>query len=872
MNAPVADERLSEGLRILVCAPFGRDAASVTVLLESEGYEVGICADVAGVGRAFDEDIGAILLTEEALRGDLSPLRRAFEAQPPWSDVPFVLLKAPRSTRTSQDLGSPLRLLGFITNTVVLERPLGAASLLSAIASAMRARRKQFEMRDRIHDLASSESRLRLATAAANIGTWDYDPVANRLRWDERCKAMFGLPPEAEVSYESAFLRGLHPDDRAFADAAVQAALDPAGDGQYDIEYRTIGLEDGVERWIAARGATVFESGQAVRFIGTVIDISQRKRNEAALSASEAALREESLALDILNRTGQRVAAELNLDTLVQAVVDAGRELTGAEIAAFFYNRVDDDGERYLLYSLSGAQMSDFEKFPMPRNTQVFSPTFAGEGVLRSGDITKDPRYGRNAPHQGMPKGHLPLVSYLAVPVTARSGEVIGGLFFGHMQPDRFDERSERLALGLAAQAATAIDNARLVQAQQRLNQTLEQKVTERTQALESEMAARASTEAALRQAQKMEAVGQLTGGIAHDFNNMLSGVIGGLNLIKRRIASGRLEDLDRFMEAATTSAHRAASLTSRLLAFSRRQSLDARSVDINALTEALTDLLARTVNENIALRIEPDEGCPHAIVDANQLENAILNLAINARDAMPDGGTLTVSVSTAELEAGAGPEIDAGRYVVIAVSDTGVGMAPEVMDKVFEPFFTTKPIGQGTGLGLSMVYGFVRQSGGQVRVHSALGQGTKVSLYLPASDSDADIIGDPGAIVREGQGQTVLVVEDDPSVRLLVREVLEELHYVAVEAGDAAQAIPILKSGQKLDLMVSDVGLPGMNGRQLAEVAREHRPDLPILFVTGYAENAAIRAGFLGTNMDMITKPFALDTLAGKIHEMIAR
>jgi signal transduction histidine kinase len=234
--------------------------------------------------------------------------------------------------------------------------------------------------------------------------------------------------------------------------------------------------------------------------------------------------------------------------------------------------------------------------------------------------------------------------------------------------------------------------------------------------------------------------------------------VIGGLNLIKRRIASGRLEDLDRFMEAATTSAHRAAALTSRLLAFSRRQSLDARSVDINALTEALSDLLARTVNENIALHILPDEGAPHAIVDANQLENAILNLAINARDAMPEGGQLTVSVSTAELDArdtAATPGVEAGRYVVIAVSDTGVGMAPEVMDKVFEPFFTTKPIGQGTGLGLSMVYGFARQSGGQVRVHSQLGQGTRVSLYLPVSDSDADALGEGRPLCRKGRGRS---------------------------------------------------------------------------------------------------------------------
>jgi PAS domain S-box-containing protein len=868
----VPHEARPEGRRVLVCAPFGRDARAVADVLGRLGHELSLCDDLHALAGAIDEGVGAILLTEEALELDTAPLRQALERQPPWSDIPFVLLKAPRGARGVQD-GTAAPRPGFMGNTVMLERPLGVASLGSAIASALMARDKQFEMRDRIEDLASSEDRLRLATAAANIGTWDYDPVSGRLRWDERCKAMFGLPADAVISYEGSFLAGLHPDDRAMADAAVSAALDPGGDGQYDIEYRTIGLQDGIERWIGARGGAVFEGGRATRFIGTVIDMSQRKRAEAALAASEAALREESLALDILNKTGRRVAAEHDLDKLVQAVVDAGRELTGAEIAAFFYNRQDENGESYSLYSLSGAPISAFGHFPMPRNTPMFRPTFAGEGVVRSADVTKDPRYGHNAPHRGMPQGHPPLTSYLAVPVVSRLGEVIGCLFFGHQQPGRFNERSERLALGLSAQAAIAIENARLIQAQQRLNQTLEQKVAERTRALEQEMAIRASTEAALRQSQKMEAVGQLTGGIAHDFNNMLSGVLGGLDIIRRRLASGRIDDLDRFMDAATTSAQRAAALTSRLLAFSRRQSLDARSVDINALTQALADLLARTVHENIALEIVPGAGAPHAIVDANQLENAILNLAINARDAMPEGGRLTVSVDMAELDAqGLGDDGDllAGRYVVIAVTDTGVGIAPEVMEKIFDPFFTTKPIGQGTGLGLSMVYGFARQSGGQVRVHSRPGQGTSVRLYLPASVMPAQGSEQAPAAVQEGQGQTVLVVEDDPSVRLLVRSVLEELNYVPLEASDAAQAIPILQSGKPLDLMVSDVGLPGMNGRQLAEVAREHRPRMPILFVTGYAENAAIRAGFLGTNMDMITKPFELESLASKIHEMM--
>lgn len=693
-----------EGNRVLICAPFGRDAESVAGLLIKEGYDVRICADIATVAKGLDEHVGAAMVTEEALTGDLAPLRAALMGQPAWSDVPFVLLKAQRSSRSPGSMPVATGLTDLLTNKVVLERPLGVASLVSAIASAVRARRRQFEMRDRLSELATSESRLRLATVAADIGTWDYDPVADVLRWDARCLALFGLPAHAPVTFTGAFLAGLHPDDRDATAAAVQAALDPAGDGNYDIEYRTIGIEDGIERWIAARGGAVFENGVATRFIGTVIDITENRRAEAALAASEAALRRESRALETLNRT-------------------------------------------------------------------------------------------------------------------------------------------------------------------------LEQKVAERTQALEEEMANRARAEAALRQSQKMEAVGQLTGGIAHDFNNMLTGVIGSLDIMKRRIASGRLDDLDRYMEAASTSAQRAAALTARLLAFSRRQSLDARPVNVNALTGSLDELLNRTIGENIKLEIVAGQGAPHAIADANQLENAILNLAINARDAMPDGGRLTIEVGVAELDdddAAARPEVSPGSYVMITVSDTGMGMSPDVVDKVFEPFFTTKPIGQGTGLGLSMVYGFARQSGGHVRIDSKPGEGTSVTIYLPASDGQGEDVASRPAAAREGRGQTVLVVEDDPSVRLLVCEVLTELRYVAVEAGNASEAIPILQSPRSIDLMVSDVGLPGMNGRQLAEIAREHRPELPILFVTGYAENAVERSGFLGPDMDMITKPFALDALAAKIDEMM--
>jgi signal transduction histidine kinase/ActR/RegA family two-component response regulator len=400
------------------------------------------------------------------------------------------------------------------------------------------------------------------------------------------------------------------------------------------------------------------------------------------------------------------------------------------------------------------------------------------------------------------------------------------------------------------------------------LAETLEARVEERTHAL-MEM------EASLRQAQKMEAVGQLTGGIAHDFNNMLTGIIGSLDMMKRRIASGRTADLDRFMDAASTSAQRAAALTHRLLAFSRRQSLESRPIDVNELVDGMHDLLSRTMSERVSVAVALAPDLPKARADSNQLENALLNLAINARDAMPDGGQLTIETGVAVLDeayAGRQPDLKPGQYVMLAVSDTGVGMPKSVLEKVFDPFFTTKPAGQGTGLGLSKIYGIARQTGGHIRIHSNPGQGTSVKLYLPLAEEEAVPLGADERAAPHGDGQTVLVVEDDPSVRILVLEVLSELGYRSIEAPDARVAIPILQSAQPIDLLISDVGLPGMNGRQLADIAREARPGLRVLFVTGYAENATERAGFLAEGMDMMTKPFALEKLALKIADIMAQ
>lgn len=557
------------GYRVLICAPFGRDAESMLELLGKEGYAAVACRDLAAVAAALGHDVGALLFTEEALAFDPSPLVAALAAQERWSDVPLILLAAPRSTSVSWPRETVrMRLPEQATNVIVLERPLGVISLVSAVGAAMKARQKQFEIRDYIAQQHRAADAL-----------------------------------EAQV------------------------------------KARTADLEEALER-------------------------------------------------------------------------------------------------------------------------------------------------------------------------------------------------------------------------------------------LKTEMGERARAEDQLRQAQKMEAVGQLTGGIAHDFNNMLTGVMGSLDIIRRRIATNRLDDVERFMEAATASAQRAANLTQRLLAFSRRQSLDERPIDVNALVRGLAELLRRTIGENIELRLELADDLPPIVVDANQLENAIINLAINGRDAMQAGGVLTVSTSLAEpapTDAATAP-IEK-RFVSISIRDTGVGIDEATLGQVFEPFFTTKPIGQGTGLGLSMVYGFAKQSGGHAQILSKPGAGTTVVVSLPQSDG-RDVGVEPGKDERPsrlGAGESVLVVEDEPAVRQLLREVLGELGYQTLEARDGQAAMPILASKRRLDLLITDVGLPGISGRQLAEVARSYRPDLPILFVTGYAERAANRAEFLGRQMSMITKPFTLDIVADKVRQMLA-
>lgn len=604
---------------------------------------------------------------------------------------------------------------------------------------------------------------------------------------------------------------------------------------------------------------------------------------ELSGSRAERAVRleEEAHVLELLNKVGSAVAGELNLDRAVQIVTDAATELTGAAFGSFFYNVINDTGESYMLYTLSGVPREAFSRFPMPRNTAVFAPTFNGDAIVRSDDILKDPRYGKNDPHYGMPKGHLSVRSYLAAPVVSRSGEVLGGLFFGHPEPGVFGDRAEQLIAGIAAQAATAIDTARLFQAAERevaerrraeaalqaLNTTLEQRVVEEVQE-------RTKAEEQLRQIQKMEAVGQLTGGIAHDFNNMLAVIIAGLNLIQRKLAKGE-NDVERFVEAAVDGAQRAAGLTQRLLAFSRQQPLAPVTLDGNKMISGMAELLARTLGETIGLETVLAAGLWRVRADSGQLENAILNLCVNARDAMPGGGKLTLETANSYVDevAAKAYSIPPGQYVMIAVADNGSGMTEGVIAKAFDPFFTTKGVGKGTGLGLSQVYGFVRQSGGHVKIYSEIGVGTTVKIYLPRYRGEAgpDLVRRaPIASYRGHNNEVVLVVEDEDRVRGVSVEALRELGYTVVSAANPHEALQLLDGGLSVALLFTDVVMPSMSGHDLAVRARERIPGLKVLYTTGYTRNAIVHNGILDPGTNLLPKPFSIDELATKVREVL--
>jgi signal transduction histidine kinase len=484
-------------------------------------------------------------------------------------------------------------------------------------------------------------------------------------------------------------------------------------------------------------------------------------------------------------------------------------------------------------------------------------------GLLDRVYASGEPHIGRGAPVnlQHGPDGGLTerYLNFIYQPIVAADGATSGIFIQGH---DVTEQHGTEKAI-----LAEVTERRRAEEALQVLNNTLERRVHD-------EVHARSKVEEQLRQVQKMEAVGQLTGGIAHDFNNMLAVIMGGLNLVQRKLARGET-DVERFIEGAIDGAQRAATLTQRLLAFSRQQALSPEPLVTNKLVAGMSELLIRTLGEQVKVETVLAAGLWQVKADPAQLENAILNLAVNARDAMPGGGRLTIETLNAFVDDAYAQEyaIDAGQYVLIAVADTGAGMAPEVIAKAFDPFFTTKGAGKGTGLGLSQVYGFVRQSGGHVKIYSELGVGTSVKIYLPRLYGEAAATEQAKRLATVHRGlrsEIILVVEDEERVRALSVEALRELGYGVLEASGPRQALRMLDEGQQVTLLFTDVVMPDMSGRQLADRARGKRPNLKVLYTTGYTRNAIVHNGMLDPGTNLLTKPFSIEELAGKIRKIL--
>jgi PAS domain S-box-containing protein len=621
-----------------------------------------------------------------------------------------------------------------------------------------------------------------------------------------------GLPPDAAHESHEDWVARVHPEDREATEKKFRDAV-ASNVREYSVQYRIVRPSDGETRWISVKSSIERDqNGKAIRLVGAHTDVTEQVVAEQALRQSEERYR--GLADQL---------AELNA-TLAQRVEEKTRER----------DRIWNVSQDLLVVANRNGVWQTIN--PAWTRTMGWSEA---ELLNRTSEWLEHPDDG------GVTRAQVKKLGADETTV-------------------RFESRFRHQDGSYRWLSWTGVSDRDQIYAVAR-DITAEKAAAERLKA----------TEEALRQSQKMEAVGQLTGGIAHDFNNLLTGIVGSLDLLQTRLNQGRIDNVARYINAAMTSANRAAALTHRLLAFARRQPLIPKGVDANALVVSLEDLLRRTIGETIDLEIAASDELWGTLCDPNQLESALLNLAINARDAMPDGGRLTIATANARLNnvTADTPALVPGDYICITVTDTGVGMSPEVAARAFDPFFTTKPIGQGTGLGLSMIYGFARQSNGHVTIESRIGQGTSVKLYLPRHHGDS--AAEQASIVRAAEhaatGETVLVVEDEPVVRGVILEMLHDQGYRTLEAVDGPSGLRILRRDQRIDLLVTDVGLPGMNGRQLADQARETRPGLKILFITGYAESVAISDGFLQPGMEMITKPFELDNLARRIRAMVS-
>ncbi len=808
----------------MILAPLGRDSSLAKALLSEAGLAAEPCHSLNELVRELDRGAGCAVLTQEvATTGDLHGLFDWLEAQPTWSDLPLIGLTE-RGGGPERNPGA-LRLIAALGNVTLLERPFHPSTFLSHVQSAIRSRGRQYEARAQLETLMRREASLReseerFRTLAENIPvlTWIANADGAVTWFSSRWYEYTGTTPE---QMEVCGWQSVHDPD------ALPAVIDDwrraieIGE-PFEMVFPLRGA-DGVFRPFLTRVAPVRESGRVVRWFGTNVDISAERDAEAAIRASEEKLRllNETLEQQVAERTARLRSNEARLRAIFETSFQA-QGLLAVDGTVLDANATSLALLRGRLEDVAGKIFWDtpwFTQTPgMPELVRTAVDAAAKGESVRQEVTVNLPDGARN-------------MEFSVRPIRDENGNVVAIL------PEAAD-------------------------------------ITERRQA-----------EEALRQAQKMEAIGQLTGGIAHDFNNMLQGIAGGIELARRRISAGRPDDAKHYLDSVHQNTERAAALTHRLLAFSRRQALAPKLVVIDDLVTTMSGLIRQTAGPAIAVVVDILDGSWPVRCDPNQLENALLNLAINARDAMlPDGGELRIRTRHVKLVeadlagwAGARP----GEYVRISVIDTGTGMSPDVLEHAFEPFFTTKPDGHGTGLGLSQVFGFISQSNGVVRIETRVGAGTSVHLHLPRQDGPAPV----AAVISPGMGYngarmaaTVLLVEDEAEIRRFAAEALRDRGCTVIEAENGIAGLNLLRTliaaaEGSIDVLVADVGLPGgLNGRQLADAARDLAPELPVLLITGYAGEAFGPAAELANGMELLNKPFALEALTERVEAMLTR